>query len=69
MSENQTVGNPIVRHNLMNEKNYTPYCGSVGCRVCPRTHFDGEQFFCKQCGWRSSFPADFIAEYKAKWGK
>ena len=20
-----------------------------------------------RCGWRSQFPADFIAEYKAKW--
>ena len=33
MSGNQTVWNPIVRRNLMNEKNYTPYCGSVGCRI------------------------------------
>jgi hypothetical protein len=31
----------------------------------PRTHFDGRQFVCA-CGWRSSFPADFIAKYKAK---
>ncbi|KZC91246.1 hypothetical protein AR273_17660 [Stenotrophomonas maltophilia] len=33
----------------------------------PRTTWDGTQFRCR-CGWRSEFPADFIAAYKAKWG-
>jgi hypothetical protein len=59
----------IVCENLMTIPGYSPYCGSD--RYCshhmPRTTFDGEQFKCK-CGWRSQFPADFIAEYKAKWG-
>ena len=58
----------LIRNNLMKEPGYSPYCGSDNCRVgLRRTKFDGEQFVC-QCGWRSQFPADFIAEYKAKWG-
>lgn len=59
----------IVRDNLMNEKGYSPYCGSMGPCALPRTHFDGEQFFCKHCGWRSGFPEKFINEYKKKWNK
>ena len=57
----------IVRENLMKEKGYSPYCGAM-CKQMPRTHFDGEQFVCPHCGWRSEFPADFIAAYKEKWG-
>ena len=57
----------IVRENLMKRAGYTPYCGSFECRWrMPRTHFDGEQFVCS-CGWRSEFPQDFIAKYKARW--
>ena len=57
----------IVRENLMMRKGYSPYCGDLTCRFhWPRTAFDGEQFKC-MCGWRSEFPADFIAKYKAKW--
>jgi len=60
----------IVRKNLMNQQGYAPYCGGAmdpksNCPM-PRTRWDGEQFKCS-CGWRSEFPADFIAEYKAKW--
>lgn len=58
----------LIRKNLMSEPGYSPYCGSNNCRAgMPRTTFDGEQFACR-CGWRSQFPADFIAEYKTKWG-
>ena len=61
----------IIRENLMTRPGYSPYCGADRywgyCTYhMPRTRFDGEQFVCK-CGWRSQFPADFIAEYKAKW--
>lgn len=61
----------IVRENLMKEKGYAPYCGGAMqpgsfCSM-PRTKWDDEQFKCS-CGWRSDFPADFIAAYKAKWG-
>ena len=56
----------VVRDNLMNEKGYSPYCGAM-CKWMPRTYFDGEQFVCPDCGWRSEFPADFIATYKKKW--
>lgn len=57
----------IVRENLMNRPGYSPYCGNVDCRTMPRSTWDGHQFKC-MCGWRSEFPEDFIAEYKAKWG-
>ena len=58
----------IVRENLMNEPGYSPYCGAEKCGgLYPRTRFDGEQFVCPACRWRSQFPTDFIAEYKAKW--
>ena len=56
----------IVRDNLMARSGYKPYCGG-DCRAMPRAQFDGEQFKC-ECGWRSQFSADFIAEYKARWG-
>ena len=58
-----------VRKNLMSVKWYSPYCGSSGslCTL-PRTHFDGQQFVCRQCGRRSGFPKEFITEYKKKWG-
>lgn len=57
-----------VRENLMNRAGYSPYCGGDGCVFFwPRADWDGEQFKCR-CGWRSKFPADFIAQYKAKWG-
>lgn len=59
----------LIRDNLMTRPGYSPYCGNDNCGAgLPRTRFDGEQFKCP-CGWRSQFPADFIAEYKAKWHK
>lgn len=61
----------IVCRNLLRRSGYTPYCGSMvprppvgnGCDN-PRTQFDGEQFICPQCGWRSSHSTEFIAYYK-----
>ena len=51
----------------MNQEGYTPYCGNIdGCSM-PRTHFNGNQFECRECKWVSSFPIDFICEYKHKW--
>ena len=58
--------NQLVRKFLMTRQGYSPYCG-LGCRKMPRTRFDGMQFVCPHCSWRSEFPDDFIAEYKAKW--
>lgn len=54
----------IVRHNLLTQRGYTPYCGA-DCCVGPRTQFDGYQFACGRCGWRSSFDSQFIAQYRA----
>lgn len=59
----------IVRNNLMTREGYAPYCGDVDCRVMPRTFFNGEQFECPLCKWRSSFEKDFIVEYENKWLK
>lgn len=55
----------IVRQNLLNEPGYTPYCGNDKCRTMPRTIFNGEQFDCPSCGWRSAFEPEFIAKYRA----
>lgn len=58
----------IVRYNLMNEKGYTPYCGNMtNCSFNPRTIWNGEQFYCPSCGWKSSFEPEFIQQYKKKW--
>lgn len=64
-------GNFVVRHNLLNQVNYTPYCGnkwSVGCSM-PRTRWNGEQFVCPECGFTSEYPKVFIEYYKLKWNK
>ena len=56
-----------VRHNLLTEKGYSPYCGNWHCSLdMPRTKFNGEQFTCG-CGWVSEFPDDFMAKYKTTW--
>lgn len=59
--------NSIVRINLMTVPNYSPYCGSVECRVVPRTNYKGGQFHCPCCSWVSKFPDDFMALYHGHW--
>lgn len=60
----------IVRQNLMDDKNYRPYCGAI-ISFCynPRTELrpDG-QFICPNCKWISSYPDDFVKRYKEKHG-
>ena len=64
----------IVRENLMEDKSYTPYCGDSLClprtssspERWPRTKFDGEQFVCPKCRWKSNFPNEFMERYKQK---
>lgn len=58
----------IVRHNLMTEKGYAPYCGK-NHNGLERTRFDPtkKQFICHRCGWVSKFPKDFIKRYLKKW--
>jgi hypothetical protein len=67
----------IVRENLMNEPNYSGYCGNNiarhrkgGCDN-PRTKWNPllNQFVCTRCGWTSQYPEDFIKRYKEKWNK
>jgi hypothetical protein len=48
----------IVQNNLLSDPNYTPYCAV--CTTTIRTDFDGEQFVCSKCGWRSALPEDFM---------
>ena len=57
-------GDSIVRRNLLTVPGYAPYCGEM-CNTRGRTTFDVNigQFRCR-CGWRSDFPADFIAAYR-----
>lgn len=58
----------IVRDNLMTRPHYAPYCGlNAKCPGhWPRMKFDGEQFVCKACGYKTQFEPEFIAEYKVK---
>lgn len=57
----------FMQEKLMTCEGYQPYCGNPNCKVMPRTEFNGEQFVCRYCGWKSSYPEDFIIEYKKKW--
>ena len=71
------MANMIVRNNLMTQKGYSPYCGDEFCKPrtpfsperWPRTRFNGKQFECPKCGWKSGFPHDFIQKYEDHWGK
>jgi len=59
----------IVRQNLLQDKNYTPYCGNSNCRSMPRTiRTSTFQFKCSCCGWESSFDEEFIEQYKITHG-
>lgn len=55
----------IVRENMLKERGYVPYCGGQHCTRMPRAPFDGSQFRCPACGWRSAFEPEFIEQYKA----
>ena len=66
----------IVRENLMTQRGYAPYCGSVfpghpNYHSCssPRTQWNMNlsQLKCPECGWVSEFPEEFITRYKSKW--
>ena len=56
-----------MQEKLITEKGYAPYCGR--CSSWSRAVFNGNQFVCKFCGWKSVYPVEFITRYKAKWGK
>lgn len=63
------MSDSTVRKNLMTRRGYSPYCGADNCRKgSPRTTFNGKQFFCT-CGWKSSFPSEFIKSYLDHWTK
>lgn len=62
-----------VRTNMIKDVRYRPYCGSVipshpNYLFCssPRTNWDSKlsQMRCRECGWISEFPDDFIQRYK-----
>jgi len=59
----------IVRNNLMNEKDYSYYCGN--CNSMNRVKWKSKlnQFQCNACGWISELPEGFIDRYKKKWNK
>ena len=67
--DNQFVEKMNVRilDNLMNQSEYTPYCGVFFCKN--QTKFNGTQFVCLKCGYITQFPKEIINEYKKKWGK
>tara|TARA_R100001244_G_scaffold25113_1_gene25276 strand:- start:4735 stop:5169 length:435 start_codon:yes stop_codon:yes gene_type:complete len=53
----------IVRKNLLTRVGYTPYCVNIACVDTSRSKFDGEQFKCESCDWRSEFESEFIKKY------
>jgi len=55
----------IIRKNLLTVLGYTPYCGGEE-KYCsyPRTKFNGTQFECPVCKWKSQFEPEFIEQYK-----
>lgn len=54
-----------VRTNMMEDKNYTPYC--MKCPGLQRFgRFNGKQMVCPQCKTETKFPLEFIERYKAK---
>ena len=54
-----------VRTNMMEDKNYTPYC--IPCPGLQRFGpFNGSQMICPRCKAETKFPSDFIERYKAK---
>ena len=57
----------LIEQNLMNQKGYSPYCGTINNCTFPRTRFNGLQFKCPCCHWTSNFPKEFIKGYKEKW--
>lgn len=57
----------IVRQNLMDDKNYRPYCGNNVSCYNPKTELrTNGQFICPHCKWISAFPEDFVKRYKEK---
>lgn len=69
----QEGGNSITRSNMLEDPNYTGYCGESWDKNCsmPRTEWDKElgQFKCPYCGWVSEFPREFMEYYRSKWNK
>lgn len=58
----------ILRENLMNDVNYSAFCGSMECPLeMPKSTFNKkrQQFICG-CGAISIFPIEFIQRYKRK---
>lgn len=58
----------VVVKNLMERRDYTPYCGSSTCTKAIRTVFYKGQFHCGICGWSSNYTESFIAIWQMKWG-
>lgn len=61
----------VIRDNLLSQPGYSPYCGNWDCDM-PRTFWNGTQFECPACQWKSAFDDAFIQkylEYKATWPK
>lgn len=51
-----------VRQNMIDDKNYRPYCGQ--CRIMPRIDKD---FKCPTCGKVAVYDPEFMARYNKKW--
>ena len=59
----------IIRQNMMDDKNYRPYCGAERCSGgWPRMiQMDNLQFRCPSCGFNTQIDKDFIDRYRDRW--
>jgi len=56
-----------VRTNMMEDKNYVPYCMNSGCQRFSKTSVIGT-LKCSKCGKVITYPKDFIDRFKSKHG-
>ena len=54
------------RFNLLNQPDYSPYCGNGGCMKRAPFAKGVKQFHCV-CGWVSQYPDGFIENYGKVW--
>jgi len=54
-----------VRTNMMEDKNYVPYCMTSGCQRYSKTNVIGT-LRCHKCGDIIIYPKEFIDRFKAK---
>lgn len=57
----------IVRQNMIDDKNYRPYCMKCSGLQRMNIRLDNLQLQCPKCKSITQFPSDFVNRYKTKW--